>query len=160
MPPELLTSPNDLDQVTDRILSEHSRSQNSNKVQEVLDLRDNVYQTGQVKFHWNLQNIVKCTDWNAQASSSTSVKVPSFSSESTPQTNEYSYDVDLFMAVLPHDNDAFLRFWIRRGVVIHYGQSEGSEGTISALVRVLSWKGQVEWEVQGFVSIVRVTKRP
>lgn len=44
-PTELFTSLNDPDQVIARILSEHSFIQKFNKVQEQLDLRDEMYQT-------------------------------------------------------------------------------------------------------------------
>lgn len=44
-PTELFTSLNDPDQVIARILSEHSCIQKFNKVQEQLDLRDEMYQT-------------------------------------------------------------------------------------------------------------------
>ena len=58
-PSEELKSPTDHDEVTARIMSEDGSINDPSQMRELLSLRDDVYKTATVQFHWNVDKSVE-----------------------------------------------------------------------------------------------------
>lgn len=88
------------------------RIHRSDKLTSLLHLRNEVYQTRQVSFHWNLDQIVDCSvrptgvNNNRQEEDETHEAVPAL------QMTEFNYDVGSFVEVRRHDKQDSLHFWI------------------------------------------------
>lgn len=59
--PEELTEPSYFDEVTDRLESEECRIESATNSRSPYKLRDEIYRTRKVRFHWNLDEVIEAT---------------------------------------------------------------------------------------------------
>lgn len=111
-PPEQLTAPNEMEQVTALTLSEHSRIHKADEHQDLLQLLYEVYRTRQVSSHWMIDHNLECGSRQDEDIDFEKAAATTFDVEGGMQKSQHSYDVGSFGAVHPHDKDYPLRFWI------------------------------------------------
>lgn len=100
-PPEQLTSPADIDDVTLRIESEENRITPVSKLRSLIRLRNEVYRTRLVSFHWDLSTIVETKGNIRSLLDASPATLPSFEEPvCTPENApSYKYPIHSFVAV-------------------------------------------------------------
>ena len=100
-PPELISSPDEKDKVSQPFDTEASRIGSEEKLLALLRLRDEVFCSRSVKFHWDLSQIIEMRAQNARRQHyATEQEVASLELSSAPQASRLRYEMDSFAAVL------------------------------------------------------------
>lgn len=124
-PPESLSFPTDFDEVTVRISSEECPIMNSSRIKGLYQLRDDVYVTKYVNFHWNFNDIAEGTlneaRWS-QGPMADSDIIPDNADDDLAQATYNSYDVARIIAMRPKREDDELRFWVGKSIDVHRGK--------------------------------------
>ena len=125
-PPEILNSPLELKDATDRIESEESRINPPEKIDVLHKMRDGVYEDKTVSFHWNLNKIVE-TKFKRIGSTSTPSpdQLPGVDEDSSadPRSN-HRYELNTFVVVRTGGTEHDLDLWLGQVVHTHQASSE------------------------------------
>ena len=131
-PPEVVTSPDDRDEITARIESESQRIDSEEKLQSLFNLRDEIFRSRSSNFHWNLSNIVELKALNMRrAHMDVEIEVATLESTGAPSLSaRLRYDMGHFVAVKGQTADnSSTEVWVGRIV----DRIKHSDGTVRYL---------------------------
>lgn len=118
-PPTEVVCPPGKEEITKRFASEEGRINSTDKMMELYNMRDRVFRTRSEPFHWNLDTAVELNhnavghQDDASVHNGNGIDSETVSGGVVPQPrNDYSYDVNSFVAVKPESGDASNPFWI------------------------------------------------
>ncbi len=125
-PPLEIVCPDGKEKVTECISAAESRIPSTEKVQQLLELRDSVFRPRSEPFHWDLQNSV---EWNNSAvlrddeTDSDEEVVENQNQQVQENDNtahgEYTYELNSFVAVMANAEDDGTPFWIGKINKLH-----------------------------------------
>lgn len=115
-PPEELQSPEDVDKITARIESETHRIDSEEKLASLFSLRDEIFRTRSVKFHWNLAEIVEMKALNLRREpNQEEIEVAALESNGLSSlSSRLRYDMDSFVAVRGTIGSTDIEIWVGR----------------------------------------------
>lgn len=124
--PDPLVSPSVFDDVTTRIMSEETSIQTPTKLSELGKLRDEVFKTVTMKYHWDLTSVVDTASLPVNQQLISSVPFRSNGEDishdiATDHTTfmAHEYDQGSFVAIRPGSDTDLLQFWLGMIVNVH-----------------------------------------
>ena len=120
-PPTLISCPDGVSEVNKRFHSEEGRINCSEKLQELYQLRDRVFNSRSQKFHWSadcFENAGKVETETYQTDIGIEIDIEQ---ESSPVLNDYDYSLNNYVAVITGDQSC--PFWIGTITKVHKNKS-------------------------------------
>lgn len=119
-PPTKAVSPTNYDQVTKRFISEQGRINNTSKMNSLFELRDRVYDTRLIPFHWDLSDCFELNlnlrtdntdEWNI---TNCAEDIEYLDTTGQFQHQDLEYEPNAFVAVRRSEESNDIPFWLAK----------------------------------------------